>query len=107
MVFDKRAAAQRSSKKDPVFGVGWHAFVHWPHPSLSVPLLGGSESTPPDGLSDGDEVEILSWLPRHRDGMAYQIRRLSDASECWILAVHLRRQRHAGQAVGDADKRSG
>lgn len=107
MAFDKRAAVQRTSKKDPIFGVGGHAFIHWAHAPLSVPLLGAAEDTPANGLSDGDEVEILSWLPRHRDGMAYQVRRLSDGSECWILAVHLRRQRNADPAGTDADKRRG
>jgi hypothetical protein len=43
-------------------------------------------------LSDGQEVEILSWRPRSREGLAYQIRRLSDGKEWWIAAIYLRRR---------------
>jgi hypothetical protein len=46
-------------------------------------------------LSDGEEVEILSWRPKSRQGSLYQVRRLTDDSEWWIAAIHLRRQ---GQA---------
>jgi len=42
-------------------------------------------------LADGQEVEILSWRPRAREGLTYQIRRLSDGTEWWIAAVYLRR----------------
>jgi hypothetical protein len=42
-------------------------------------------------LTDGQEVEILSWRPRSREGLSYQIRRLSDRSEWWIAATYLRR----------------
>jgi hypothetical protein len=33
-------------------------------------------------LADGQEVEIASWRPRWRDGLSYQIRRLSDGLSC-------------------------
>jgi hypothetical protein len=36
-------------------------------------------------------LEILSWRPRSRDGLCYQVRRLSDGSEWWIAATYLRR----------------
>jgi len=42
-------------------------------------------------LADGQEVEILSWRPRSREGLVYQIRRLSDGSEWWLAATYLRR----------------
>ena len=42
-------------------------------------------------LTDGQEVEILSWRPRSREGLSYQIRRLSDGSEWWLAATYLRR----------------
>jgi hypothetical protein len=37
----------------------------------------------------------MSWRPRGRDGVTYQIRRLSDGSEWWIGVVYLRRLREA------------
>ena len=43
-------------------------------------------------LSDGQEVEILSWRPRSREGVSYEVRRLSDGSEWWIAATYLRRR---------------
>jgi hypothetical protein len=42
-------------------------------------------------LADGQEVEILSWHPRSRGGLLYEIRRVGDGREWWISAVHLRR----------------
>jgi len=101
MAFDNLRPAKpaaRRTKKEPIFGVGWHAFVNWPHPADPVPLVGAGDAPPAGGLVDGQEVEILSWRPRARDGLAYQIRRLSDGHEFWILALHLRRQRDAQPA---------
>jgi hypothetical protein len=103
--------ARRRTTKDPVFCVGWRAFVNWP-------LLGGTVTQPVpamnrDGnlldsdLADGQEVEILSWQPRSRGGLLYEIRRVDDGGEWWIAAAHLRRtteassiQAHPGEATG-------
>jgi hypothetical protein len=50
-------------------------------------------------LVDGQEVEIVSWQPRAREGVAYQIRRRTDGSEWWIAVTYLRRQREAPPLV--------
>ena len=88
-------AATRPAKGEPIFGVGCNAFVNWPHPADAVPLVASGAQRVPNDLADGQEVEIISWRPRSREGLAYQIRRLSDGGEYWILAIHLRRQRDA------------
>src|SRR5258706_13549235 len=102
MLFDNLPAskpAQRRAKNEPVLGVGWHAYVHWPQPagqpSRPVPLTDARGQQLANDLSDGQEVEIVSWRPRSREGLAYQVRRLSDGSEWWIAAVYLRRMREA------------
>jgi hypothetical protein len=86
----------RRANKDPVFCVGWRAEVNWPakpgQPSTAVPLFDGDGKPLSNDLSDGDEVEILSWRPKSRQGSLYQVRRLADDSEWWIAAIHLRRQ---------------
>jgi hypothetical protein len=41
-------------------------------------------------LVDGEPVEILSWRPRSREGLVYQVRRTTDGRECWIGAQYLR-----------------
>lgn len=91
--------AARRAKKDPVFCVGWRAFVHWPQRASQtpspVPLVDSSGRPLANDLVDGQEVEILSWRPRSREGLLYQIRRLTDGSEWWIGALYLRRQRQA------------
>jgi hypothetical protein len=43
-------------------------------------------------LLDGQQVEILSWRPRSREGLVYQVRRTTDGKECWIGAQYLRKQ---------------
>jgi len=63
-----------------------------------VPLIDSSGNPLPNDLADGQEVEIVSWRPRSREGLAYQIRRLGDGSEWWIGAGYLRRQRRAEEA---------
>ncbi len=102
MAFDNLPASKptpRRSKSEPIFGVGWHAFVHWPqsgrYPADPVPLVDAAGKPLANDLADGQEVEIVSWRPRSREGLAYQIRRLSDGSEWWIGAAYLRRQRAA------------
>jgi len=44
-------------------------------------------------LIDGQEVEILSWRPKAREGVTYQVRRTADGSEWWIGVGYLRRAR--------------
>jgi hypothetical protein len=46
-------------------------------------------------LVDGQEVEIVSWRPRAREGVAYQVRRSTDGSEWWLAFTYLRRLRQA------------
>jgi hypothetical protein len=93
-----RASARRA-KTEHVFCVGWHAFVHWPErvgqPLGPVPLLDATGRVLANDLADGQEVEIVSWRPRAREGVTYQIRRLTDGTEWWIAAIHLRRGREA------------
>ncbi|MGH7789340.1 MAG: hypothetical protein ACRERC_20890 [Candidatus Binatia bacterium] len=88
--------APRQSKNQPVFCVGWNAFVDWPHSSegsKQVPLVDATGRPLPNDLADGQEVEILAWRPRSREGTAYQVRRLADRSEWWIAGTFLRRRR--------------
>lgn len=105
MAFDHLPAskpAARRAKKEPVFGVGWRAFVHCPSndgQSGLVPLVDAGGKPLANDLVDGQEVEIVSWRPRSREGLTYQIRRLRDGSEWWIGAGYLRRQQ---QAAADA-----
>lgn len=57
-----------------------------------MPLTDGTGKPLPNDLADGQQVEILSWRPRAREGVMYQVRRKTDASEWWIEARYLRRQ---------------
>ena len=87
-----------SSKKPQfVVAVGARVYVHWSpptgQPACPVPMLNGAGQLMTNDLTDGQEVEVLSWRPHSRDGLAYQIRRLSDASEWWIASTYLRRMR--------------
>jgi hypothetical protein len=97
MIYGRSTAAPRRTKKELIVGVGWHAHIHWSQPvgkpPCSVPTADNSGQMIENDLADGDEVEILSWRQRSRAGVAYQIRRLSDGSECWIDASYLRRAR--------------
>ncbi len=90
----------RPNKNELVLCVGWHAYVNWlptgTDPAGQLPLIDASGGTISNDLRDGDEVEILSWRPRSREGLAYQIRRLSDGSEWWIAATWLRRRAERG-----------
>jgi hypothetical protein len=94
--------AARRAKNEPIFCVGWRAFVHWPlrgpHMPEPVPLVDPTGKPLANDLADGQEVEIVSWRPRSREGLVYQIRRLTDGSEWWIGAVYLRR----GQQIDSA-----
>ena len=94
--------APRRSKKAPVFCIGWHAFVNWPQPagtSSPVPMTDAAGKPIANDLADGQEVEIVSWRPRSREGVAYQIRRRTDGSEWWIAVAYLRRLREAAPLV--------
>ncbi|MBI1814803.1 MAG: hypothetical protein HYR72_07485 [Deltaproteobacteria bacterium] len=89
--------APKRVKTGPVFCVGWRAFVNWPQPNggtpLPVPMTDAEGKTIGNDLIDGQEVEIVSWRPRAREGVAYQIRRITDRSEWWVAALYLRRLR--------------
>lgn len=91
----RNSPAPRRAKNDLVIGVGWHAYVNWSpplgQPGRSVPMTDVSGTAIGNDLDDGQEVEILAWRPRSRDGLSYQIRRLSDGSEWWIASTFLRR----------------
>src|SRR5512139_1939521 len=108
MLFDNLPAskpAARRLKNEPVFGVGWHAFVHWAPrawtPQQPVPMTDAHGVQIPNDLSDGQEVEILSWRPRAREGLVYQVRRLSDGTEWSVAAVYLRRRREPELKAGN------
>ena len=87
--------APRRAKNAPVFCAGWHVFVHWPLREgatvVPVPLTDTNGGPLSNDLADGQQVEILAWRPRSREGLLYQVRRLSDGSEWWIGAQYLRR----------------
>ena len=95
MAFQRFAPTRRVTKNELVVGVGSRAFVNWHPPSgdagRGVPMMDGTGARLANDLHDGEEVEILSWLPRSRDGLSYQIRRVRDGSEWWIAATYLRR----------------
>jgi hypothetical protein len=74
--------------------------VHWPprpgsHGPEPVPLLDTNGKPLGNDLVDGQEVEIVAWLPRAREGVVYQVRRAADGSEWWIGAQYLRRHARA------------
>jgi len=97
MIYGKSNMTTRRKNDELVVGVGWHAHIHWSQPvgdvRHAVPITNNSGQVLESDLADGDEVEILSWRQRSCAGMAYQIRRVSDGSECWIAASYLRRSR--------------
>jgi hypothetical protein len=107
--FSRSKPTPRRVKADPVFAVGWHAYVNWPQLAgqrpQPVPLIDGNGRFLINDLTDGQEVEIMSWRPRAREGVTYQIRRLSDGSEWWIAAVYLRRLREAQAGAEVAARR--
>ncbi len=97
--FESRRAARSTSpraKNAPVFCAGWRVFVHWPPREggalTPVPLTDTNGRPLTKDLADGQQVEILGWRPRSREGLLYQVRRLSDGGEWWICAQYLRRQ---------------
>lgn len=88
--------APRRTKDELVLGVGSHAYVNWSQPAgqpfRAVPMTDATGQLIGNDLADGQEVEILSWRPRSRDGLSYQICRLSDRTVWWIAAIYLRRR---------------
>jgi len=101
----------RRPKNPPVFCVGWRAFIHWPQAAgqvtRPVPMTDGAGKPLPNDLVDGQEVEILSWRPRAREGVTYQIRRIIDGTE-WLIPVdYLRRTRDAVSATTADEEKAG
>lgn len=83
--------ASRRQVKDHIFCVGWRAFVNWPVDVVRpVPAMDRGGSPLDNDLVDGQEVEILSWQPRSRRGLLYEIKRIDDGSEWWLSGAHLR-----------------
>jgi hypothetical protein len=78
--------------------VGWHAFINWsgtPGRHDPVPMSDAHGERIDNDLTDGQEVEILAWNPQAREGLAYQVRRLTDRKVWWVRALYLRRAREA------------
>jgi hypothetical protein len=96
----------KRSKNEMVVSIGARAYVNWTQPPgeprRGVPMVDGSGTLLANDLSDGEEVEIVSWRPRSREGLSYQIRRMRDGSEWWIAAIYLRRLAAAGSAAAPA-----
>ena len=96
----------RRPQKAPVFCIGWRAFVNWPQSAgkspSPVPMTDAAGKAIANDLTDGQEVEIVSWRPRAREGVAYQVRRRIDGSEWWIAVEYLRRLREAPPLVAVA-----
>ncbi|MBP1685136.1 MAG: hypothetical protein H6Q33_1279 [Deltaproteobacteria bacterium] len=90
-------------KKTPVFSIGRYAFVNWPRAAgrapSPVPTTDGAGMPIANDLVDGQEVEIVSWRPRAREGVAYQVRRNTDGSEWWLAVTYLRRLREVPPLV--------
>jgi hypothetical protein len=86
--------AALSFKNQLLLSIGGHAFVHLPSSHAEhgdfLPVAGNLEGRAPRELEDGQEVEIIAWRPHSPQGLAYQIRRLSDRHEWWAKAGCLR-----------------
>jgi hypothetical protein len=96
MAYGSSGPAGRPAKNELIIGVGSRAYVNW-SPAAGeiqrpVPMTDGAGNQISNDLVDGQEVEILSWRPRSRAGLTYQVRRLSDGSDWWIAARYLRRR---------------
>jgi hypothetical protein len=87
-------SGRESSKKQLLVAIGGHAFVNWPQAHLRQPEplpMNDDRGRPVENdLKDGEEVEILAWRPKARQGLAYQVRRLRDGREWWVAALYLR-----------------
>jgi hypothetical protein len=92
--YKARPVAELPLKKQLLLPVGWHAFVNGPKELREAILTMHCDGVSVENnLADGEEVEILGWRPRTKDGIRYQIRRLSDGGEWWIAALFLRKTR--------------
>jgi hypothetical protein len=102
----RHGPATRPAKNELIIAVGWRAYINWsPAPGETrqpVPMIDGSGNPIGNDLVDGQEVEILSWLPRSRAGLSYQVRRISDGTDWLIAAKYLRRRLARGPAAEHA-----
>ena len=89
------SAKRAPTKNQFVVGIGARVYVNWSpppgRPAHCVPMLDAAGQLVANDLSDGQEVEVVSWRPRSREGLSYQVRRLSDGTEWWIASTYLRR----------------
>jgi hypothetical protein len=96
MAYRNLPAASRPARNELIIGVGWRAYINWaPAPGRTkqpVPMIDASGNQIGNDLVDGQEVEIVSWQPRSRAGLTYQVRRISDGTDWWIAAKYLRRR---------------
>src|SRR6516164_4760090 len=71
----RNSPTPRRAKNDLVLGVGSHAYVNWSppvgEPRRPVPMIDAAGTPVDNDLADGQEVEIVSWRPRSRDGLSY------------------------------------
>ena len=83
------------TKNHFVVGIGARVYVNWSPPAGQsahpVPMIDAAGQLMANDLSDGQEVEVVSWRPRSREGLSYQVRRVSDGTEWWIASTYLRR----------------
>lgn len=100
MAYNRSPLPRQSSpalKNELLIAVGGHAFIDLPHsdtrPLRSVPMRDEGGQPVDNDLIEGQEVEILAWRPQAREGLAYQVRRLIDGREWWMLARYLRKSR--------------
>ena len=112
MAFFKTPAPKPSTRLDKIeliLCVGWHAFINWPRTGRvtePVPIMNADGEAVANDLKDGQEVEIVAWRPHSREGLSYQIRRISDDRIWWIRASFLRKGRDAvAPAAAGAEKR--
>lgn len=105
MAFGNSADRRSTKKGEFVHAVGWRAYINWAALAgpgeRQVPMVDGAGAQIGNDLVDGQEVEILSWRPRSREGLAYQVRRISDGTEWWIASTYLRRTPIAAPVVAE------
>ena len=91
----KNKSTARLAKGELVLCIGRHAFVNGTEETkrlrTGIPATDVGGRSVSNDLVDGQEVEIVAWRPYARGGLSYQVRRLSDSRECWVLAIYLRR----------------
>jgi hypothetical protein len=88
-----------SFKNQLLLAIGRHAFVHLPPSGAThgdfLPFGVDPGARAGGVLKDGQEVEIIAWRPLAPQGLAYQVRRLSDRREWWAKAICLRQSASA------------